>query len=308
MDLDDIRLFVKVAELRSFVKAATELRVQSSLLSRRVARLEASLGVRLLNRTTRRVSLTEEGAQFLLDTSMGLDFLNSAVESLSSLHGAPRGKIRVSSPIDIGQYLIENVLPGFFVAYPDIQIDWDVISYEGGMVERGLDLSIRTSRMKRTEQSVVERRIGGLTILPFRSPKLQIKLTRKNVAETLEALPWVAFGIGELGHERVRFPVKIGGVEREILPKNVRIRTNSMASVRDLIMQGVGIGMLPSTVAELPTLRGQLVQLLPGYLTGYSVEFLAAYPSREYLAPKVRVLLDWLTEKMPSQIFGAKPA
>jgi DNA-binding transcriptional LysR family regulator len=297
IDLDDIRLFVKVAELKSFVRAASDLRIQNSLLSRRIARLEATLGVRLLQRTTRKVSLTEEGALFLSETSRGLGQLNAAVDSLNSLHGAARGTIRVSSPIEVGQYLVAHLLPGFLAAYPEIRVEWDMISFEKSILENGFDVTIRAERSQ--EQSIVEKKLGTLPVLFWKSPKLKLDLKRKPSLEEIENLPWLHFERGPLVSFRQKMDVVVGGVASEIHPRQVRFRTNTLTSIREMILAGLGVGFLPWPLAEAEVARSGLVPLLPGYLSRPDVSFYAVYPSRAYLAPKVRVFLDWFSGKFP---------
>ena len=297
MDLDDIRLFVKVAELKSFVRAASDLRIQNSLLSRRVARLEAALGVRLLHRTTRKVSLTEEGALFLSETSLGLGQLNAAVDSLNSLHGAARGTIRVSSPIEIGQYLVSHLMPGFLAAYPDIQVEWDMISFDRNILENGFDVAIRVGRSH--EQSIVEKKLGTLPVFALRSPKLKLDIKRKPSIEEIESLPWLHFDRGPISTQRQKMDVVVDGALKEIHPRHVRFRTNTLTSIRDMIVAGLGVGFLPWPLAEPELAEGRIVPLLPDYLTLPDVTFHAVYPSREYLAPKVRVFLDWFSGKFP---------
>jgi DNA-binding transcriptional LysR family regulator len=301
MDLDDIRLFVKVAEQKSFVKAANELRIQTSLLSRRIARLEGTLGVRLLQRTTRRVSLTEEGSRFLAETTRGLDQLHSAVDSLNSLHGAPKGKVRVASPIELGQLIVETVMEGFFLKYPDIQIEWDFINYTKNIVESGTDLVLRPGRSQ--EQSLIEKKIGTITRSLFRSPKLNITVSKNPDLEELESLPWLVYTRGALDSQRVKFPLIVNGKLLEIRPKNVRFRTNSLVALRHAVVQGIGIGLLPPPISNPDVARGALVAIRQKTILCDKMDFYACYPSREYLSPKVRVLVDWLAEEFSKITF-----
>ena len=297
MDLDDIRLFVKVAELKSFVAAAKELRIQTSLLSRSIARLEASLGTRLLHRTTRKVSLTEEGQQFLQETSRGLEAIHSAVDSLNSTHGKARGKLRITSPIEIGQLLIENALPGFFEAYPEVQMEWDFLAGQKSPLESNADLSIRADHS--IEQSLIEKRIGSLTVHAFKSPAFPLAIGKKPTLKELEGLPWIIYNRGPLVTNQSKVQLMIEGTLVEIYPRNVRFRTNSLVSVRQLILQGLGIGLLPGPLSDPDIAVGKLTPVLPNYLKGQEINFYAVYPTREYLAPKVRVLIDWLVNHFP---------
>jgi len=298
MELDDIRLFVKVAELKSFVKAATELRIQTSLLSRRVARLEATLGTRLLQRTTRRVSLTEEGTRFLSETTQGLDLLHSAVDSLNSLHGAPKGKVRVTSPIELGQFIVEHSMVNFYSKYPEVQVEWDFLSAGRNMIESGIDLAIRADRAQ--DQSVIEKKLGVIDFKVCRSPNLSIKLSKKPSVEELEKLPWIVFTRGPLGTQRAKFKLFVDKEEIELNPRNIPFRTNSLLSVRHATVQGNGIAMLPIPILNPEITAGTLVSVLPNVVDGPSIDVYAVYPSKEYLAPKVRVLIDWLSEHFPT--------
>jgi DNA-binding transcriptional LysR family regulator len=300
MDLDDIRLFVKVAERKSFVKAAEDLRLQTSLLSRRIARLEASLGVRLLQRTTRSVSLTEEGERFLFDSAKGIDQLKSAVDSLNSLHGIPRGKVKISSPIEIGQLIIETVMPGFFKKYPEIIVDWDFLSSSRSIVESGVDLVIRAEKPE--ELTTTSKKLGRVALQLYRGPDFFVSLPKTPTLEHLENLPWLIYHRGPLDSPRAKIKFFLDGVECEIIPKNIRFRTNSLVSIRHLIQQGLGVGFLPLPIAGPEVALGKLVPLLPKSVRQPGVDFYATYPSRQYLSPKTRALIDWLSERFPTNL------
>jgi DNA-binding transcriptional LysR family regulator len=297
MDLDDIRLFVKVAERKSFVKAAEDLRIQTSLLSRRIARLEASLGVRLLQRTTRSVSLTEEGERFLFDSSPGIEQLNSAVDTLNSLHGIPKGKVKVSSPIEIGQLLIEVAMPGFLKKYPEVLVDWDFLTGNRSIVESGVDLAIRVNKPE--ELTTTGKKIGSLSLNLYRAPHFLLNLPKRPTLKQIEDLPWLIYSRGPLDSQKVKLKIFFGDKEYEISPKNIRVRTNSLVSIRHLIQQGLGVGLLPSPIAGAQDAAGKLVAILPKIVRQEGVDFYATYPSREYLSPKTRVLIDWLSEHFP---------
>lgn len=297
MDLDDIRLFVKVAERRSFAKAAEDLRIQNSMLSRRIIRLEAALGVRLLQRTTRRVSLTEEGSRFFAEAKHGLTQLHAAVDSMQAVHGAAQGTLRISSPIDIGQFLVPPVLPGFLATYPDVHVEWDMISFDENLMEKGFDVTIQA--VLPVEQSLITRRLGWLPLQAYRSPNLDLKLKKKPAPEELEALPWLQFVRGPITSQRGHIDLVIGGTAQELYPGNVVFRSNSLGTIRDMIVNGTGVGILPEPMAAPELKRGTIVPLAPEHVSGVNIEFFAGYPSREYLAPKVRVFLDWLVAKSP---------
>lgn len=295
-DLEDLRLFSKVAELKSFVRAAQELRLQTSLLSRRVARLEATLGVRLLQRTTRRVSLTQEGEKFYREIQRSLGQLDHAVEALASTRTDPHGIVRVSSPVETGQYLAERVLPDFLKAYPAIELEWDFFANERSPLDPGLDLLIRIT--KPDEKSVVSRKIGSVRLRAYVSPKL--KLPRKLSVKDLEDLPWVIYS-PDLYSEtnRPTITVSIAGKEHEIRPRKLPFRGNNLTAVKHLIIQGAGIGLLTPLVAQSDVKREVLVPFMTEAEWGEEITFYAIYPSREYLAPKVRVLVDWLAQNFP---------
>lgn len=296
-DLEDLRLFAKVAEHQSFVRAAQELRLQPSLLSRRVARLEATLGVRLLQRTTRNVSLTEEGRRCFQDIQRGLNILNQAVDGIHALHEAPQGKVRISSPVDMGQYLIENVLPGFFKAYPSIEIEWDLFAEDRNPIEYGLDLVIRAFRP--TEKSLISRKLGSLRFQSFISSGFKHSLKQRPTLKELEALPWVLFSPELFETVRPTLHFSMQGKIYEIHPKKIPFRANNLTAVRHAIVQGLGIGLLPTSVSSPEVKAGRLIPCLTQLLWEPEIEIYAAYPSRQYITSKVRVLMDWLATHFP---------
>jgi len=308
IDYEDLRLFAKVAELQSFTKASQELRVQSSYLSRRIAQLESHLGIRLLQRTTRRVALTDEGRRFLADIHQGLRSLEQAVEAVHSTHGAPEGLVRVASPVEFGNFIIERVLPGFFDEYPGIRIEWDLSSDERNLIELGFDLAIRAGRPK--EESFVIRKLGLSRFQAFVSPSFQLprglatksplKLANIRAGETekLEQLPWVLFTphLHSTSRDIVRYCT--ADRELEFRPKNVRFRSNNLTAVRNAVIQGLGIGFLPAFMFEDEVQRRCIERFLPKLQWRPEVEFYLAYPSREHLPPKTRVLIEWIQKRV----------
>ncbi|MDR3606990.1 MAG: LysR family transcriptional regulator [Oligoflexia bacterium] len=298
-----LRLFVKVAELKSFVRAAQELRLQTSLVSRRIVRLEASVGVQLLQRTTRNVSLTQDGERFYEEIRRSLEHLEQAVDSLLSTRMKPRGVVRVSSPVETGQYLVQKVLPGFFKAYPEIELEWDFFANERSPLDPGLDLLIRATQPE--EKTVISRKIGTVRYSAYASPRLKNLLKQKMPVKDLDDLPWVLYS-SDLFFETSRptIRVSIAGRTHEIRPKKIVFRGNNMTAVKHMIIHGAGVGLLTPLVAQPELKQESLVPFMPEAEWGKEFDFYAIYPARQYLPPKVRVLVDWLERYFP---YGPNP-
>lgn len=295
-DYESLKYFSKVAETLSFVQAANDLNIQKSLLSRRIAELESQMGVRLFQRTTRKVTLTEEGAAFLQEIRDGVRIFEQAIESVQSTRSAPQGTVRISTPVEFGLYLLENVMPGFFETYPLVKIDWDFSGEKRNLLQHRLDLVIRAGRP--SEDSLVVRKMGSTRFHAFVSPKLKIpKMDRFDVT-ALEKLPWVVFHPQNAKTSRDVMKVLKDGKPTEFYPKNMApYRANNLTAVKTIVKQGLGIGFLPQFIFEKEIKEGSIKEFSPKLELQMDTEIFLLYPSKEFIPPKTRVLSDWILAK-----------
>ncbi|WP_186118979.1 LysR family transcriptional regulator [Burkholderia gladioli] len=290
-NLNGIVAFVRTAETLSFVAAGRKLGISASAVGKTIARLERSLGVRLFHRTTRRVTLTEEGRHFYERCHRILEELRDAEATLSASAQTPRGRLRVSLPV-IGYRFLLPVLPAFSARYPDIELDLDFNDRLVDVVEGGFDAVIRSGQL--SDSSLMSRRLGPFRFVLCASPDY---LARAGVPRGLADLA---------AHEgvRYRFPTT-GKLQPWSLlpdggePPNLRcaMTCNNMEALRGAVIAGFGIGFMPDFLARDALAAGSLVEVLEPHSIAPG-QFSILWPSSRQLSPKLRVFVDFMCEHL----------
>ncbi|MBU9190762.1 LysR family transcriptional regulator [Burkholderia gladioli] len=290
-NLNGIVAFVRTAETLSFVAAGRKLGISASAVGKTIAKLERSLGVRLFHRTTRRVTLTEEGRHFYERCHRILEELRDAEATLSASAQTPRGRLRVSLPV-IGYRFLLPVLPAFSARYPDIELDLDFNDRLVDVVEGGFDAVIRSGQL--SDSSLMSRRLGPFRFVLCASPDY---LARAGVPRGLADLA---------AHEgvRYRFPTT-GKLQPWSLlpdggePPNLRcaMTCNNMEALRGAVIAGFGIGFMPDFLARDALAAGSLVEVLEPHSIAPG-QFSILWPSSRQLSPKLRVFVDFMCEHL----------
>jgi DNA-binding transcriptional LysR family regulator len=260
LDLNDIAVFVRVIELAGFARAARELGVPTSTVSRAVARLEESLGTRLVHRNTRSVTATSEGRSFYASVSPAVTALHHAAQGVDGADRAPRGRLRLSAPNDIGSTFVASILPAFAERYPNVTVDVELTARKVQLIEEGFDVALRAS-VKLTDSSLVARKVGDLEADLYTSPAYA----------QARGLPATLAGLAE--HDCVPFRPKDGQVEWVLQgPEGLvrhrvrgRISGDDFNFVRVAVLGGAGIALLPRIIAAPDVALGRLVRVLPQY-------------------------------------------
>ena len=286
--LTGIVAFVRAAETLSFVAAGAQLGISASAVGKSIARLEESLGVRLFHRTTRRVSLTEEGTLFLDRCRRILDDLRDAEAMLSHAARAPRGRLRVSLPT-IGYRFLLPVLPEFRRLYPDVELDLDFNDRLVDIVEEGFDAVIRSDTL--TDSSLMVRRLGPFRFVLCASPAY---LERRGVPSVPKDLA---------AHDGVHFRFPATGKLQEWLIAGDAVHVpsaltcNNMEAVHAAAIGGLGIAYMPDFLAQEAIKAGTLRAVLGGYLVDPG-QFSIVWPSSRHLSTRLRAFADFLCEKL----------
>lgn len=291
-DLTAALVFAKIVEHRSFTKAGASLGLTKATVSRKIQELEVRLGTRLLQRSTRQISLTEAGAtyhEYCIRIAAELEAADSAV---GRLQGTPRGQLRLVVPFSFGTTTIANMLPEFMARFPEIRVTLVLSNDRPDLIKEDFDLAIRVSP---NEPIAYPGRLLGVAVPRlFAAPNyLSVAGTPKSVSDlanhhTLSLLRWSRNGrfVWELARQG-------RSIEVAITPTLV---SNSVTAVIQAAVSGLGIALMGSAFfAEELTAR-KLVPVLPEW-GAPPVEVRAIYPSRRGLAPKVRVFIDFLVEK-----------
>lgn len=285
--LNDMALFVDVARSGSFRGAAEIAGVPASTLSRRIAALEAAIGLRLLHRTTRRVELTEAGQNYFARAKRIVDDARIAHEELGELVSRPTGTLRVSLPVDFAVIWLAPVLPEFARSYPGIDFDLDLTPRNVDLVSERFDLSVRMAQP--TSDALISRVIGRITSKLYAAPALLDTAGAIRHPSDLERLPCLAMA------NRASWTLHSGTQTCEIAAKS-RFRQNNMALMRSLAVQGMGVVFLPerALVAELKA--GLLVPVLPQWQGPPNA--IHAVTETRLLPARVQCFIDFLKESM----------
>jgi DNA-binding transcriptional LysR family regulator len=282
------RSFVRVVEAGSFTAVAQEQNTSQPTISRQIAALEEHLGCLLLQRTTRALTLTEDGRAFYAQAQLALEAIAEAETAVGRRKGKPTGTLRLASAAVLGRLHVLPRLPRFLERYPDVSVELVMGDDFTDLVEQRIDLSIRVGAL--TDPGLVARRIGISRRVLVATPGY---LERHGTPRTPDELRQHACILYTRLATGANWPFT--GREGPIsVPVQGRIRVNSTEGVRAAILSGLGIGMVPAwhfVDREIET--GRLTILLPDYEPApHPIH--AVYPTRRFVAPKLRAMLDYL--------------
>ncbi len=286
-DLGAILAFVKAAELRSFTHASRALGITPSGVGKSIARLETSLGVRLLHRTTRRIGLTDDGAVFFEQCRRILDELESARGLMSNRGAAPRGRLRVSIPVTIGKRIIIPELPRFLAEHPDVDLDVSLSDRRVNLVEDGIDVAIRIGTL--VDSSLVARPIGQQQVVTIASAAYLAAVASLG---DLALRRCISFRLPSTGRERA-WTFRLEGRAVEWRPRSFLVLDDSEALV-SAVQAGLGVTQVPSYMADDALASGELVEVIP-HLRAHPDPIHAVFTSRHNMPARTRAFVEFVT-------------
>lgn len=293
MDVDDLSLFVRIAQLRSISAAARDLGLTPAGASARLAALERRLSARLLHRTTRQATLTEDGLAFLPHAEHLVFAAESARAALGREQAAPRGTLRVAAPASFARMHIVPGLPDFCRKYPEMALDLRISDNIVDLVEGAFDVAVRYTEL--SDSSFVARRLAPDNRVLVASPEYIERHGRPNTPDNLAEHACLVVGTLDLWTFRGKDAEMI---ERRVTPT---LRINDGSAVCDAASAGLGIALMATWCASDELRSGALVPALPEYPLISTQTLWAIYPSSRELAPKVRVFIDWLVNRFGNQ-------
>ncbi|BFI96353.1 MAG: LysR family transcriptional regulator [Rhodanobacter sp.] len=295
-DLNDLYFFAAVVEHGGFSAAGRALGMPKSRLSKRVAQLEDRLGVRLLQRTTRRFVVTEIGERFYAHCRAVLEEARAAQDAVDELRAEPRGVVRLSCPVSLTQTVLAHVLPDFLAKYPKLQVRVLSSNRRVDLLGEGYDLAIRVRSKLDTDANMVVRSFGQSRVLPVASPKLLDATGRPAQPADLAKIP--ALSMQE--HEGPQtWELLDAAGERVNVEVNARLICGDFAVLLEAARRGLGVALLPEFVCAPAVTGGELEVLLPEWSAPEgTMHFI--YPSRRGMLPGVRALVDFLAERLPA--------
>jgi len=293
LDLLDVALFVRAAALANLSAAAREFGLSPAVASARIAGLERMLGARLLHRTTRRVSVTQEGEIFATHAHSLLDAAEAARASVGRALEQPHGRLRVTMPSSLGRQHISPLIPDFLRQYPAVTVDLRMTDQIVDVVDEGIDLAVRIGALK--DSTLVARKLASNRRVLCASPAyLAQHGTPRHPADLAQHECVI------LANQRDwSFVTPTGVIDVRV---SGRLVTDNGEVIRDALAAGIGIG-LKSTWSVAPLLAsGELVTVLDDYPLAQTVAIWAVYPSRAFVPPKTLAFIEFLAGR-----FGEPP-
>ncbi len=295
MTLEQLRVLVKVIESGSFTRAADLLDTPRSHVSRVVAQLEAELGVQLLERTTRTMSVSEAGRAVYERAQSVLATIDDTLRLVQQARAEPRGVLRLTCGVEFGIAAVGAWVEAFLERHPQVTVEAEYASRDIDLVHEGFDLAIRSGPLP--DSRLVARPLGEFVYGLYASPAYVQAHPAPRQPNDLAAHQLVVF-TGD--SPRTNWTLH-QGARREVLKVGplARLRVNTGASVRSALVRGLGIGQLPSVVADDLVRSGALVPVLPRWRPA-PVPVLAVYPSHRYLTPKVKAFVELASALFPA--------
>jgi DNA-binding transcriptional LysR family regulator len=285
--LDAMHLFVRVAELGSFAAVAQQLGVARSVVTRQIAGLEAHLGVKLMARSTRRLTLTSAGTAYLEKCRVILNLVEAAETDVAEERAAPRGNIRMGLPLSFGLKRLAPMLLDFSQRYPEVGLDMDYTDRRVKLIEEGIDLSIRITR--KLDGGDVARRIGSSRMQVVAAPDYLARHGRpRHPADLIhhECLGYTA------GGQTQGWQFIVGG-QVQTFPVRSRLQANNGDVLTEAAAQGLGITMQPDFIIDDYLAAGRLEAILGDFPIA-ELGIYAILPSNRHVPHRVRVLMDFL--------------
>lgn len=293
-DLNDMLYFAEVVDRGGFAAAGRSLGLPKSKLSRRVAGLEAQLGVRLLQRTTRKLSVTAVGEQYHRHCVAMREDAQAAADAVAQAQSEPTGTIRVACPVTLAQTTLGPLLPQFLARYPKVRLDVQVSNRVVDLVEEGFDVALRVRPTLDDTGSGVVKNFGTTQTLLVASPAQLARQGRPATVDDLARLDTVAMSAAD---GRSSWPLVGPGGATHVLNHQPRFVADDLLTLKFAVLRGVGICPLPDYMCSEEMRDRLLVPVLPGWAPRPGL-FHAVFPSRRGLVPAVRRFLDFLGDNI----------
>jgi len=291
MDLNDIVVFTKVVETKSFTGAADALGLPKSTVSRKLAQLEERLGVRLVQRTTRKLALTEIGEAYYERCSRIVADIHAAEQLVTDMQSTPRGRLRVTASVDFATRFLGEIVAEFLQHHPEINVELEGTDRVVDLIEEGFDLAVRFGQMP--ESTLIARKLCSLYLILCASPAY---LQRRGTPATIEELD---------EHDHVLFtPVSrnqtwtlANGEQSYEFGRPARLASNNYGAVVDVARAGGGIALISEFMVTEEIRSGALVRVLADWQTR-PTDVHAVYPARQNVPPRLTLFLDHLAKSL----------
>lgn len=287
-----LRVFRAVVDCGSFAAAARDLGLSNAAVSKNIGELEAHLGTRLLNRTTRSMNLTEAGAHYYERMTRLLQDLADADDAVAEMTRVPRGRLRVNAPMSWGLLRLSNLMPDFLQRYPEVRVELELSDTVADLVEQHIDVAIRGQGAMKDSTSIA-RRLARLDRVVCGSPAYFKRHGTPGVPADLREHSCLVYSLSS-EPEKWRF-TREG--KRSDVTVSGNYRVNNSLALRDALLAGAGIALIPTDYVREYLSAGRVKAVLEDWETNEQAIY-AVYPSGRYLPGRVRAFIDFLIEKL----------
>lgn len=296
-DLNDMLVFLTVVEAGSFTAAADRLGIPKANISRKVARLEKRLGVRLLERTTRTQHLTEAGRAYLSHCKRIQEEIDLAEVAVAEVLNSYRGSLRIGASVAIGQQLIRPELSRFMSQYPELDVQLNLVNRRVDLIEEGFDMLIRVGELE--DSSLVARQLGRVKRKLYASPGYFADRSLPSRLDELEECDMLMMGSihGQRSFELTN------GQELRQMAFQPKLLADDFSIIKQGVVDGLGVGLFPEYMCARDVRKGSLIPVLPAWSTE-PVSICALYPRHRVKIPKVKAFLEFVTELFARHLAG----
>ncbi len=299
-ELNDLSYFVSVVRHQGFTAAARASGVEKTRLSRRLAELERRLGVRLLHRSTRRVELTEAGAQFYERCLAVLEEAEAAYEGLANLRKEPAGTVRMSCPLVLAQTYLAPLLPSYLAAHPKVNLHIDPTDREVDLIGERYDLALLARPQIDAMPGLVVRPLGSVKRILVAAPQFLASAGRPASPEDIANLATLG-RVGDLRDSTVRWALFDQAGKACSVSHIPRLQTHDLRLQLEAAISGLGLALLPEAIVATSIKTGLLEHVLPAWAAAANNLYLA-YPAPRGILPSVRSMIDFLSAQLPASI------
>lgn len=290
MDFNEAAVFVKVIQAGSFSAAARQLGLPTSTVSTRVSRLEKRLGITLLQRTTRRINLTEAGTVYYHHASQGLGYLLEAEAAVDEARKQPQGRLKVTAPADLGDGLLAGLIERTQQAFPELEVELLLTERYVDLVAESIDVAIRTGDLR--DSTLVAKSLGTIHWAIFASHAYLNKSAPLEVPQDIHAHHCLQFT--PMGRDAWRLKNQYSNIS---IPLQARTMVNSIGVVKAMAENGQGLALLPTFICKQGLSDSSLVRVLPEW-QGRADPVHLVYPKQRFMPPKLRAFLDLAQDEL----------
>lgn len=296
MDLNEVMIFIKVVQAGSFSQAAKQLGMPNSTVSSKVSSLEKRLGTTLITRTTRRLNITPAGQAYFKKCLHGLEEIKSGEDEIAATHGEPQGLLRITAPVELGSSVLPPIIETYVKKYPKVQVEILLTDRRVELLSESVDLAIRAGELK--DSTLIGKKLGVGNFWLYASAKY-LK-TKGEPAHPRELKDHQCLHFTPLGTESWKLVGPKGSLNVPV-PGNLTI--NDLTMLKNLLLTGMGIALLPSFYCKSELASGKLVRVLETWQTAPSpIHFV--YPAQKFVSPKLSAFIALATEPMKAALSG----